>query len=558
MSDTRDNITHTYEITLELERMLAQVYYAKANHRGFIISQDSVFLHPFITNKVKIVGHLYNLEVLTKSNDVQHKNLDTLSTDVRSLISYLDQTISYNQSQLREPDTLKNVFINSRYKEDLIRTRTTNMVDLENDVLEIRQSENSQVLNYTPIILYSVLILTLILLMLAYARITHDINYLKRINRTLDLYKNSSQQAEIIGQNGTWIWNIDDNTFEFSDNFYRLMGVHPKNINDGLDTFLSNVHKNDRAQLKRHIIKMKTEEHPPFMNYRIIDPNYNVKHFKVYGQLVETKDGQKQIIGTTADITADVENLYTIENRNRELEHNNKELSTFNYVASHDLQEPLRKIQTFLSRLEIEDKHSLSQKGLHYIERVKSSAARMRMLIDDLLQYSRTNKSDKKFIDTDINNIINDVLEELSPSIKSTGAIINVDEFPKMKVTPFQMHQLFVNIINNAIKYRKENVTPKVNITYNEVKSNTVKPLQQSLFKYFHNISITDNGIGFDEAHADKIFILFKRLHKEKYDGTGIGLSICKKIVDNHNGYILASGEPNVGAKFDIYIPFLR
>jgi len=274
---------------------------------------------------------------------------------------------------------------------------------------------------------------------------------------------------------------------------------------------------------------------------------------------VETVDGKKQLIGTTADVTEDIRNYDIIEQRNRELELNNKELSTFNYVASHDLQEPLRKIQTFLSRLELKENDNLSDKGKLYIEKIKSSSSRMRLLIDDLLQYSRTSKSEKKFVETNMNMLLEQAKDELSDSIASNNAHIIIDNLPSMEVIPFQIQQLFTNLINNSLKYRQEGIDPKIEIRYNEVLSKSVEFLKPSLHKFHHHITIKDNGIGFDQSYAEKIFILFKRLHsRDEYSGTGIGLSICKKIVENHNGAIVASGIPNNGAQFDIYLPFLK
>lgn len=559
LQETTKLVQHTYEVNMELEKILSLLRDAKASQRGFIISKDSLFLNQSLSRKDKIIENLARLRSLTKDNPNQQKNLDSLSFDVINEINLLTETIEIATSNNIYSSTFKSDFMDSKTNEDKIREKISEMISAERNLLDRRQSDNEEVLSITPFLLYSILILTLILLMIAYARINHDINRLEITNSKLMIFKNSSEQAEIISKHGTWAWYIEDNIFEYSDNLYRLLGEEPQSFKPTLENFYSYVHKEDREHLAHHVEKMMVEKELPFVSYRIIDTSGNIRHLKAYGKLVETEDGNRQLVGTTADITDDIQNYDLIQKRNVELERNNKELSTFNYVASHDLQEPLRKIQTFISRLESKDSENLSEKGKFYIEKIKASSARMRLLIDDLLQYSRTSKSEKKFVETNMNLLLEQAKDELSDSIETSNAIINTDDFPSMDVIPFQMQQLFTNLINNSIKYRRDDVHPIINISYNEILSKDIESLQSSLFKFYHHISFKDNGIGFDSAYAEKIFILFKRLHgRNEYSGTGIGLSICKKIVENHNGAIVASGEPNVGAQFDVYLPFLK
>ena len=181
----------------------------------------------------------------------------------------------------------------------------------------------------------------------------------------------------------------------------------------------------------------------------------------------------------------------------------------------------------------------------------------MRLLIDDLLQFSRTNKSEEVFEETNMNIILENAKQELAETILEKDAIITSETIPALTVIPFQLQQLFINLIGNSLKYSKKEVSPNIKISYKKVDASDIKKIKNTKFNFYHKITFEDNGIGFDEEYAEKIFVLFSRLHnKNEYSGTGIGLSICKKIVENHQGYIFATGKPNIGSIFEVYLPF--
>ncbi len=243
---------------------------------------------------------------------------------------------------------------------------------------------------------------------------------------------------------------------------------------------------------------------------------------------------------------------YDLEIKNLELLRSNTELASFTYVASHDLQEPLRKIQTFANRILDKDDKSLTEITGEYFQRIVAASYRMQNLINSLLSYSRTNTSEIALALTPLNTIVEDVRNNLSELIEENKATIEVGELPVLNIIPVQFTQLFSNIIMNAIKYRRRGVDPVIKITADVIELQN----QSSANNKHWRISIADNGIGFEQQYADKIFELFQRLHgRTEYEGTGIGLAICKKIVQNHNGYIEAIGKPDVGATFNIYLP---
>ena len=244
------------------------------------------------------------------------------------------------------------------------------------------------------------------------------------------------------------------------------------------------------------------------------------------------------------------------EKRAAELIVANKELLAFTYVSSHDLQEPLRKIQTFVTIIIDDENKNLSEKGKYNLGRIQLSAGRMQQLIDDLLAFSRINTTELKFEKTDLQVIIDEVKADLRDSIFDKQATIDASMLCYANIIPFQFRQLMYNLISNALKFSKHDQPSHIVIRSKIVKGIKLKNERISPEKMYCHITVQDNGIGFEPHFSERIFGVFQKLHnKEVYAGTGIGLAIVKKIVENHNGVITATSELNHGALFDIYIP---
>jgi len=247
------------------------------------------------------------------------------------------------------------------------------------------------------------------------------------------------------------------------------------------------------------------------------------------------------------------------EKRAEELSNANKKLLAFTYIASHDLQEPLRKIQTIASI--VLENETLSENGKHNLERMQSSAGRMRLLIDDLLAFSLISTSELKFERTELSAIVEEVKAELKDTIQEKRATVQYIEQCPANIIRFQFRQLMYNLISNALKFSKADIPPHITIKSRLVKGSKLSIEDNRISKlapeknYCH-ITVKDNGIGFDPQFSERIFGVFQKLHrKDIYAGTGIGLAIVKQIVENHNGIITATSELNKGATFDIYIP---
>jgi light-regulated signal transduction histidine kinase (bacteriophytochrome) len=257
---------------------------------------------------------------------------------------------------------------------------------------------------------------------------------------------------------------------------------------------------------------------------------------KTYGAVITFRDISKRKRDETA-----------LRRYAQELKRSNSELQEFAYAASHDLQEPLRKIQAFGARLNTKYRQHLDESGQHYIDRMVDASTRMRRLIDDLLSYSRVNARSSSYVPVELGTVLADVVGDLEPQIAATGAILKISNLPAIEADPAQMHQLFLNLFGNSLKFHRTDIAPVISLEA------SVEVTEQGAMA---RLTLTDNGIGFELRHSERIFGMFERLHgREAYDGTGVGLATCRKIVTGHSGSLVAWAEPGAGAVFTLILP---
>lgn len=243
---------------------------------------------------------------------------------------------------------------------------------------------------------------------------------------------------------------------------------------------------------------------------------------------------------------------------NIELERSNRELQDFAFVASHDLQEPLRKIQAFGDRLRTVQGPQFSDQGRDYLDRMSGAAERMHTLINDLLGYSRVTTKAQPFAPTDLNKVVDGVLGDLETRIEQSGGSVTVRNLPTIDADEFQMRQLFQNLVANALKFARSDTPPIVEVSA-DVFQGEFASIGRSMPEELVRISVSDNGIGFDEKYLDRIFTPFQRLHgRNEYEGTGIGLAVCRKIVERHGGSLTAESIPGKGSTFIAILPLMQ
>jgi PAS domain S-box-containing protein len=341
------------------------------------------------------------------------------------------------------------------------------------------------------------------------------------------------------------IYIIQDRVFKLvNPGFLKITGYSEEDLL-GKDIFFL-VSPEYREPVRKNAVQLLKGERPAPYEYQFIAKNGETRW--VVETVVSTDyQGRKATLGFFLEITERRRAEELLERQAQELARSNHELQSFAYIASHDLQEPLRKVIAFGDRLRTKETNNLSEMGKDYLSRMQNAAIRMRNLIEDLLAFSRVTTKAQPFQRVYLDKVVNEVLVDLEERITRLGAHIDVDPLPVVEAEPTQMRQLFQNLIANAMKFHKENISPVIAINYRRVDNDTCE------------IKVVDNGIGMDPKYSDRIFKPFQRLHgKGVYEGTGIGLAICHKIIVRHGGTIEVESAPGNGATFIITLPLFQ
>jgi len=366
------------------------------------------------------------------------------------------------------------------------------------------------------------------------------------------------RETEELLQFGSWSWDIGTDRQEWTNGMYDLLEYTRKELPDVTSKIFERHVADDDVSNFNSVVKNAIASESEFeFEFVLKTKNGKQKNVLTKAKVVRNSEGKAiKVLGITKDITV-LKNLEKERERTfKELNRSNKELEEFAYVASHDLQEPLRKISTFTERLKNKFGGLLGVDGIMYLERIISSTENMRMLIDNLLEFSRTTRSSQAYARCDLNIIVKEVISDLELKIEETKADIQSSALPVIEAVPLEMKQLFNNLINNSIKFRKPESDPLITIQSSSLDREEQNRLHLPLDINYVKIEIQDNGIGFEAEYAERIFQIFQRLHgKAEYAGSGIGLAICKKIVDNHEGIIFGEGTLGNGASFKIILP---
>jgi PAS domain S-box-containing protein len=385
----------------------------------------------------------------------------------------------------------------------------------------------------------------------------------KTINYTLDQLQQVQQALQsseeryalaVVGANdGIWDWDLLTNTVYFSPRWKKILGYAEAEFEQSLEAWFRHQHPQDISEFKA-AIEAHLLGHTAYLEHehRMIHKDGTERWVLCRGSVVRDHEGTpSRMAGSLTDISDRKAANQALARQTEELARSNQELEQFAYIASHDLQEPLRKIEAFGDRLKRKYEKTLDEQGHDYLARMQNAAGRMRTLIQDLLAFSRVTTQSREFEPLSLSTLLQDVLGDLEVRIQETHAQVTVGPMPILEADALQMRQLFQNLIGNALKFQQPNVLPTVSIQCELEHSTDAQSVQP-----FYCITVADNGIGFDEKYLDRIFKVFQRLHgRNEYEGTGIGLAVCTKIAERHGGQLTAKSAPGEGATFIVRLP---
>ncbi|MFD1604429.1 PAS domain-containing protein [Flavobacterium artemisiae] len=360
-------------------------------------------------------------------------------------------------------------------------------------------------------------------------------------------------RVEVANESMINLWGKEEEEVMNKPIFEALPDAKAQGLEELLDHVYATGETFTASEMPVHLIRFGNAE-TTYQNF-IYEP-YRDVNGNVLGVIAISNNVTQQVLAMRKIEEIVKERTEQLEAANENLVRSNNELAQFAYIASHDLQEPLRKISIFSQMLDAKIGSSLDEKSQSQLKKINQSSGRMQALISDVLAYSQLNKEGGKFVQTDLNVIVQGILSDVEMLIEQKNAVIKINDLPSVPGQPLQLSQLFSNLIGNSLKFQREGTEPSIAIEAFNTEDSEKKQLGLDENRNFIKIKVSDNGVGFKEESADKIFGLFQRLHsKSEFEGTGIGLSICSQIVKNHHGIINAYGSSENGAQFNIYLP---
>ena len=556
LTSTLELIAKSNETQLELEKLLSIINSYDYSLRNYIITKDESYLQNRFLNRGIIEEGIKKLKILTVNDSIRNKDILTLEKLINYRFKLFRETLIAAKSSNVDRLGLNSKLKKSNDYTEMMKLFVYKIINSERLKTKFQNSNHQFELQDSLMTAFLLIILSLLILLLSFNKTNGDIEDLKQANDKLMLLNESFNAAEKTAGFGHWMVNLETNQYTFSDNMFRLMGVEPNAFESTLENSIKYLHPDDLEYVTQVHKESLVNHQSTSIVFRFLTATNEVKYIMGVGSFTKDGNGNMIKIGVNYDITDQYKKTLELEENNKELKYINTELESFNNIVSHDLQEPLRKIQMFISRVEEKEFDGLSQQGRDYFSKIRIAANRMQTLLIDLVNYSRTVKGDKVFVETDLNKITSDTIQDLATNIEEKSAIIHIGQLPIIKAIPFQLKQLFINLVSNSLKYSQEDNIPQINITSEVITEEEVSEYKIINKEDYYKIVVEDNGIGFKQEYAEKIFLLFKRLETDpKYSGTGLGLAICNRIVENHKGFIKVKSKPNRGSKFYIFLP---
>jgi signal transduction histidine kinase len=543
-------LTHSYHVKQLLQTILTTTVEAETDKRGFLLTGDSLLLQKKILTTQSLILQQTELDSLIQDNAEQVDNLKQLRRVIREKIAIIND-IPVGRAGFQLQYEMRTNTTEGTQAMDSVRKYIEKMMLVETHLLSVRTQRFSQRSSNMPILTITFFLGALLILLVSYLALQVQLRQSQLHRNQFDFQhdEKEKQAAELVIAN-------EELRYQSAEKEKRAEELLVANE----ELRYQSAEKEKRAAE----LVIANEE----LRYQSAEKEKRAAELVIANEELRYQSAEKEKRAEEL-VTANKELQYQSvekEKRTVELLIVNRDLQLFTQISSHDLQEPLRKLQMAASRINGNDYDNLSEKGKGFFNSMREAASAMQTLIDDLITYSETNNEERTFVKIDLGATVEEVKIGLKERIDDKNAVIEVVGSCKVSVIPFQFRQLLHNILGNALKFSQPQIPPHIIITGTVIKGVDIKKALHSdsvgktemllpEVSYCH-IRIADNGIGFEPEFSEKIFEVFQRLHtKDQYKGTGIGLAIVKKIVENHNGIITASSTRNEGATFDIYLP---
>jgi Bacteriophytochrome (light-regulated signal transduction histidine kinase) len=535
-----DRVDHTRVVITTFEEISDNFKSALVYTPSYLDLPEKEFYLNYKKDADSIPAELKELKILTTDNSIQFRRVDTLE---KLISSQFDVVTKMNIAEMIKAGKSNRLATFLQIHNIIDRA-----INEENSLLMQRKSELAKTIRLINILttIFAILAVGIILLtFLTNMFVTRRRKWLEGfLESILNTSKNGVVYYKAIRERG----KIEDFRIDYLNIAVKeLLGIEPSTVlgkrlkeipsfirqTNLIDRFVEVVETGKLQEFEAHYITEATD-----------------RWFFI--SLMKLEDG----LTTTFHNISQLKNYeQDLKNNIQELESSNNELEQYAYVASHDLQEPLRKIRSFGSYLQDTQNEKLDDRGKMHLEKIMSAAERMSTLIKDILSFSSM-KRRHEYLSTDLNVIVDGVLQDLDLLINQRNAVVKKDNLPTIEAIPLQMTQLFYNLLNNSLKFIKENRQPQITLTSRKLSDSETQQLELDKNKTYFEIVVHDNGIGFSEEYKEQIFGLFKRLNERHfYPGSGIGLALCRKVVNNHNGIIYAESKEGDGASFYIVLP---
>ncbi len=549
---------------------------AETGHRGYQLTEDAEYLKPYYQARVEIpveIARLDSLSEVIPAIKAPVGQLRGLIDNQLDIIEKILQATKWKNSVLQAEEV--RLLAEGKANMDEIRRVAGEITKTSRAIASAALEDEGGFKTLTPINLLVIALIAFGGVLLLFTRAVMLLEERDKKSKNLEIaLQDLNEETQKRVHTRDLLRSVLDNSRDAIMAFTAVRNAEGR-IGD-LDIILANeaaarmTHRVQEQLVEKRLSEVFPENVNHFIDeYALViesgvdfraEAELEVNGEMVWFKILAAKFGDG-MVATFSNISKEKENELQLRNYTQELQRSNEDLEQFAYVASHDLQEPLRKIRSFGDRLLTKYHRELDETGQDYIERMQTAAGRMQNLIEDLLAFSRITRSSELPGKVDLKRVLEEISDDLSDQISREKASLEFDTMPAVLGVKAQIQRLFQNLVSNAIKFRKPGENPQIKITGERLsaldvtKEFSITPR----YKNYVKITVSDNGIGFDEKYAEQIFNVFQRLHgKNEFEGTGIGLAICKKIVTHHGGTITAKSKEDVGSDFLVILPSIN